>query len=98
MKSQSPTWRALEGCAPRGRNFNRGDRHEKRRRVASRVGGPEKIMFNRIAVFLYGVVCYLVFFTTFLYSMGIIGNFAVPKSINSGPHRTFINALGINAA
>src|SRR5215467_7789801 len=97
MKSQSPTWRALEGCAPSGRNFNRGDRHEKRRRVASRVGGPEKTMFKRIMVFLYGVVSYLVFFTTFLYGMGFIGNFAVPKSIDSGPHRSFIYALAVNA-
>src|SRR5262249_59377457 len=55
-------------------------------------------MLKRIAVFLYGVVCYLVFFATFLYAMGFIGNFAVPKSIDSGPHRSFIYALGINAA
>jgi len=55
-------------------------------------------MFKRLAVFLYGVVCYLVFFATFLYGMGFIGNFGVPKSIDSGPHRSFIYALGINAA
>jgi len=54
-------------------------------------------MFKRIAVFLYGVVCYLVFFATFLYGMGFIGNFGVPKSIDSGPHRSFIYALAVNA-
>ena len=54
-------------------------------------------MFKRIAVFLYGVVCYLVFFATFLYAMGFIGNFGVPKSIDSGPHRSFIYALAVDA-
>jgi len=55
-------------------------------------------MFNRIASFLYGVVCYLAFFATFLYAIGFIGNFGVPKSIDSGPHRPFIYALAVNAA
>jgi methanethiol S-methyltransferase len=55
-------------------------------------------MFSRIAGFLYGVVCYLAFFATFLYAIGFIGNFGVPKSMDSGPHRPFTYALAVNAA
>jgi protein-S-isoprenylcysteine O-methyltransferase Ste14 len=55
-------------------------------------------MFSKITVFLYGVVCYLAFFATFLYAIGFIGNFRVPKSIDSGPHRPFTYALAVNAA
>jgi len=55
-------------------------------------------MLSRIATFLYGVLCYLAFFATFLYAIGFIGNFVVSKSIDSGPHRPFSYALVVNAA
>ncbi len=55
-------------------------------------------MFSRIVAFFYGVVCYLAFLVTFLYAVGFIGNFGVPKSIDSGPHRPFTYALALNAA
>jgi protein-S-isoprenylcysteine O-methyltransferase Ste14 len=55
-------------------------------------------MFSRITAFLYGVACYLVFFASFLYAIGFIGNFGVPKSIDSGPLLPFTQALAINSA
>jgi methanethiol S-methyltransferase len=42
-------------------------------------------MFKRVTVFTYGVVSYLVFFASFLYAIGFIGNILVPKSIDSAP-------------
>lgn len=55
-------------------------------------------MFKRIAVLLYGVVSYAVFFGTFLYAIGFIGNFFVPKSIDGEPEIPFGKALLINGA
>lgn len=55
-------------------------------------------MFSRITAFLYGLACYLAFFGTFLYAVGFLGNFGVPKSIDSGAQIPFIQALGIDLA
>jgi protein-S-isoprenylcysteine O-methyltransferase Ste14 len=54
-------------------------------------------MFTRIATFVYGVVCYLIFFGTFLYAAGFIGNLVVPKSIDTGRSGPLGEALLINA-
>ncbi len=52
---------------------------------------------KRVAVFLYGVLSYAVFFLTFLYALGFIGNFYVPKSMDSGAQIPFLKALLVDA-
>jgi protein-S-isoprenylcysteine O-methyltransferase Ste14 len=53
---------------------------------------------KRMCVFAYGVACYGVFFATLLYAIGFIGNFGVPKSIDSGRQGSVAMALLIDGA
>lgn len=55
-------------------------------------------MFTRIAAFIYGVVSYLFFFGSFIYTIGFLGNFGVPKSIDSGRQTSLLYAIGIDSA
>jgi methanethiol S-methyltransferase len=45
----------------------------------------------------YGVASYVVFLATFLYAIGFIGNFLVPKSIDVGVQSGMAPSLAVNA-
>jgi protein-S-isoprenylcysteine O-methyltransferase Ste14 len=49
-----------------------------------------------LAAFLYGLAAYLVFFVTFLYTVGFVADLVVPKTIDSGPVTPFTEALVID--
>lgn len=53
-------------------------------------------MFKRIGIFIYGMLCYAIFFATFLYAIGFIGGFGVPVTIDSGPTLPLGRALLID--
>jgi len=53
-------------------------------------------MFKRISVFLYGVVSYAIFFGTFLYALGFVGNLVVPRTLDGPPLLPTGQALAID--
>jgi len=55
-------------------------------------------MMGRGIAILYGVVCYAIFFLTFLYLIGFLSNLLVPRSIDVGPAAATLTALTINFA
>ena len=55
-------------------------------------------MFKRIAFFIYGSVSYLIFLGTFLYAIGFVGNFGVPRTLDDIPSGSLAVAFAIDVA
>jgi protein-S-isoprenylcysteine O-methyltransferase Ste14 len=51
---------------------------------------------KRVTVFAYGVACYAVFLGTYLYAVGFLGNFGVPKSIDGERQVSLAQAILTN--
>jgi methanethiol S-methyltransferase len=53
-------------------------------------------MFARLLTVFYAIVSYAVFLVASLYAIGFVGNFVVPKSIDTGRPANLGEAIGIN--
>jgi protein-S-isoprenylcysteine O-methyltransferase Ste14 len=51
---------------------------------------------QRVLAFIYGVIAYFIFFATFLYAVGFVTGWVVPKSIDTGPVVPLGEALLVN--
>ena len=56
------------------------------------------IMPSRVAIFAYGLASYAIFLATFLYAVGFIGDFGVPKAMDSAREMPLAPALLIDLA
>jgi methanethiol S-methyltransferase len=55
-------------------------------------------MTKRIGFFVYGLVCYAIFFATFLYAIGFIGGFVVPTTLDGPAQVPLAQGIAVNAA
>jgi protein-S-isoprenylcysteine O-methyltransferase Ste14 len=55
-------------------------------------------MSKRIGFFAYGVVCYAIFFATFLYAIGFIGGFGVPTTLDGARQGSLAEGIAVNVA
>lgn len=47
--------------------------------------GQTEPIWNRVGVFAYGLICYAIFFGTFLYAYGFVANLGTPTSLDRAP-------------
>jgi methanethiol S-methyltransferase len=52
---------------------------------------------SKVLGFVYGVVAYVIFFGTFLYAIGFVGNIWVPKAMETGLPGPRLNAVIVDA-
>ncbi len=50
----------------------------------------------KVFTFVYGIIAYTIFFITFLYAAGFMGNLLVPKDIDTGIDTTIFYASMVN--
>ncbi|WP_298877426.1 methanethiol S-methyltransferase [uncultured Bradyrhizobium sp.] len=55
-------------------------------------------MVSRLLILLYALVSYALFTVSFLYALGFVGNYVVPKSIDVGPAMNWSEAIVVNLA
>lgn len=65
--------------------------------MAARPSWSDRVrMLKRTAFFAYGLLCYAIFFGTFLYAIGFIGGFLVPTTLDGPATTPLAKALAIN--
>lgn len=52
---------------------------------------------GKVLAFLYGLLAYVFFFATFLYTIGFVAGLPVPKTIDSGPAGPLVPSLAVDA-
>ena len=53
-------------------------------------------MVRRVAIFTYGVLSYAIFFASFLYAVGFVGGFVVPRTVDGPLEGSLAAALAID--